>query len=893
MNWRRFLRRKRRDADLQQELAAHLAHDAEDLVARGEDPAVADMLARRRLGNATSIRETVYDRSTVGWFEAFRRDIRYAARQLRLSPGFTVTAILTLALGIGANSAIFRLLDGIGLRSLPVRNPSELAELKIAGGNLGFGVSNGYNDATFPLWEQIRDHQQPFSGVFAWGADNLWYSGAGHEVRAIYLSGDTFRTLGVRPYRGRLFSNDDDRRGCGNAPGVVLSYAMWQREFAGDDRALGRKIVIDDQPLEIVGVTPPEFYGLEVGRGFDIAILNCSLALWGGILDNRAAWSVVVMGRLKPGWTLSRAAEYFRVSSPDWFRAVPATKYDPKSLETWFRFRLTAVPAGNGVSQLRETYEQSLWLLLGITGLVLVIACANLANLLLARAAAREREMAVRLALGASRARLIGQLLSESLLLAAGGTCLGALAAGLLSRAMLWFLAVGRQMLLLDLTPDWRVFAFTAGVAILTCMLFGLAPAIRASNGDIAGAIKSGGRSSTADRRQFSFQRFLLAAQIAVSLVLLVGAGLFVATFRNLMTADPGFKIDGLVFTWVNLRPLHPANGEIDPLKQAVLDKVRSLPGVSFVATSTNVPLSGNSWGFTVRIPGREGHAREGSQFTWISPGYFHTMQIPIVAGRDFNTHDTATSQKIVLVNRAFVRKFFDGADPIGRSIFSLAEPGYPQTQYEIVGLVADTKYRDLRDPMPPIAYAPDTQNPGAGPFLTVAARTADPENAGQVIQKTLQTAWPGLRIGYQATLRGILTAGLMRERILAWLSGAFGVLAVLIASIGLYGVVSYMTARRRNEIGIRLALGASRSGVAALVAKQTITPLLAGLLAGTFLTILLAGTAKSLLFGLTPSDPRAIAAAVLLLSAIALLASAVPAARAARLSPSSTLRQD
>jgi predicted permease len=598
-------------------------------------------------------------------------------------------------------------------------------------------------------------------------------------------------------------------------------------------------------------------------------------------------WNLFVMGRLKPGWTIERAGGHFKTASKGWFEAVTPTGYDAKNLKSWFRFRLTAAPAGTGISGLRRQYERSLWLLLGITGLVLLIACANLANLLLARSAAREREIAVRLALGASRARLVAQLLSESLLLAVGGAALGTLLASQLSRGLLWFLDMEGRSLLLDLSPDWRLLMFTAAVGALTCILFGLAPAIRATRG----SMNTGARGSTADRRQFSFQRLLITAQIAISLVLLVGAVLFVQSFRAILSVDPGFRQDGIVFNWFQFGPPPPARDLIRPMQREALERVQALPGIEATATTTHTPLTGNSWTLTLQVPPG---THNWSKFTWVSPGFFHTMGIRIASGRDFNEFDTENSAKVLLVNRSFAQKVFGGENPIGKTVRSLAEPGYKDTLYEVIGLVADTKYDDLRNAAPPIAYAPELQNPQWGPWMTVVVRSSLPSAAvSAAVKKSIVERWPTARINAQSELRKMVSERLVRERMLAWLSGFFGALACLLAMLGLYGVISYMTARRRKEIGIRLALGSSRGRIAELVLRQVLTPLAAGSAVGAAAAFGLAQTASTLLFGIEPRDVWTFAAAATALGVISLTASLAPALSAAKLNPVSTLRQD
>ncbi|MGH9719651.1 MAG: FtsX-like permease family protein, partial [Bryobacteraceae bacterium] len=533
-----------------------------------------------------------------------------------------------------------------------------------------------------------------------------------------------------------------------------------------------------------------------------------------------------------------------------------------------------------------------LWLLLGITGLVLLIACANVANLLLARSAARQREIAVRLAIGASRSRLVSQLLSESLLLAITCAAIGVALAPMFSRSLVWFLSTESDTFELGLNLDWSVLAFTAVVSILTCIVFGLAPALRSTQMDAASAMKSGARGSTADRTRFSFQRVLIVSQIGISLVLLVGALLFVRSFQNLTTLDAGFRQDGIIFAFTDFRRLRLPEERIQPFQRELLEKVRSIPGIESVSTSTHLPLGGSSWTLAVRLPG-ESKARASSKFTWISPGYFRTMEIPVLAGRDFNQQDLRTSRKVLVVNQTFARRFFEGADPVGKVVSSVAEPGYPDTVYEIAGVVKDTKYGDLRQGIPSIAFAAETQSPQPGPFVAIVTRSAmPPASVIAAMKQRLTEVSPQIRV-WPVVLRAMVEERLVRERVLAWLSGFFGALAAVLAMIGLYGVISYMVARRRSEIGIRLALGASRPGVIWLILRQVTVLLAIGIAVGAALSLAAARGAETLLFGLKPHDPLTLAMSAASLTAVAFLASLILAWRASRLDPMTSLREE
>lgn len=834
-----------------------------------------------------------------GWLEECGQDFRYGGRLLLRSPGFLTVAALSLALGIGANTAIFQLLDSVRLRLLPVAHPEELAELQIAKNEhcCSGNFSDRYPNLTFPQWEQIRRHQEAFSGIFAWGDQrfNLANGGEFRFAEGLWVSGDYFKTLGVQPLAGRLITASDDRPGCG-APGVVISYPFWQREYGGDRQAVGKKISLDGHPVEVIGVSQAGFFGMEVGRRFDVAAPTCAEPWINGEdshLAKRHHWWLAVVGRLKPGWTVARADAQVKAMSRAVFEPTVPSNYRPEDAKYYADYKLTALPAGSGVSSLRDRYQQPLWLLLGIASLVLLIACANLANLTLARASTREREMAVRLAIGADRGRLIRQLLAESLLLTGIGTAIGAVLAQFLSEYLVTFLTTNDNPLFVQLGADWRVFGFTAGVAVLTCIFFGLTPALRASRTIPASAMKAAGRGLTADRSKFGLRRLLVVSQVALSLVLLVGALLFGSSMRNILTVDPGFHEENLVTAYVDISRTNVANAQRNPLFRDVLDRVRAIRGVEQAANAGIVPVVGGFWNDVVEVPGEHKQQRVIPWFDRVSPGYFRTMGTPLVAGRDFDERDTPSSPKVAIVNQQFCKKLFNTDNAIGKVFRVLAGPGEPERLYEIVGIAKNSKYQSMREDFKPIAYLALSQDKDPGPGISLIVRSALPVGSVMTAIKQLATEKsPQISLQFRV-FRTQIRDTLLRERLMATLSGFFGFIAVVLATVGLYGVISYMVARRRSEIGIRMALGASRRDVLQLVLREAGLLLVVGLTIGTGLVIGAGRAVASLLYGLKPNDPVTIGLSVVLLSLVAVLASFLPALRAARLEPMLALREE
>ena len=871
------------------EVRFHIDSRAADLVRSGMRPDEAARRARLEFGGPEGWKEQMREAGGLPWIDAVRIDLRYALRTLRKSPVFACVAVLSLALGIGANTAVFHLVNVVRLRALPVPDPAQLASVRARDSHAGMGVNSHPADMTYPLFEQVREHQQALDGLFAWGHGSAAI-GDGAElrpVRLLWVSGATFRTLGITAERGRLLTPDDDRRGCARAT-AVLSHSLWQSQFGGRDDIIGQTITIFMLQADVIGVTPASFFGLEVGRAFDIALPLCAR---GPSLDARNVWWLSVFGRLKPGWTIDRATAHLETISPALFEATVPTGYAAASIDKYKTLRLEALPGANGISALRQAYDRSLWLLLAMTGAVLLVACANLANLTLARTNARAREFAVRLALGASRGRLSRQLLTESLLLSAIGTLIGLAVAQALAGVIVDFLRTSNDPIPLDLNMDGRVFAFAAALGIVTCVLFGLTAARRSAHTNPGVALKTDTRAGAGPER-FSFQRVLVTLQIAASLVLIVGAMLLVQTFRNLVTLDPGFHTEGVFTAFVNFARLGLPPERRQPFMRDFLERLEALPEVESAASTTNIPLFGSSWTMGIRISGTPAERSGSSKITFISPAYFRTMRIPLLRGREFTSQDDKASAGVAIVNQTFIRQFLHGLDPIGQVFQTGQEPGYPAASYEIVGIIADTKYSRLREEIRPIAFVPAAQHPSPQEGAALVIRAA---GATSVVPQAVRRLTGD--IDSRVVLAGVneyetqIGETLVQERLMAALSGFFGQLAMVIAAVGLYGLVSYIVSTRQHELGIRVALGATRANVLALVLRQSLTLVGFGLLIGVPAALLVSRWMTSLVFDVSPRDIRTIAAAVVTLAVVALGAALIPARRAASVDPIVALR--
>ena len=821
-------------------------------------------------------------------FDEVLLDVRYALRALCSSPGFAAIAILSLALGIGANTAIFSLINGVILRTLPVSHPEELVQL----------VMKTENGTTFtnPIWEQVRDRQDAFSGAFAYSPIQLNLAGGG-EVRnanASWVSGDFFRTLGVQPLLGRTFTAADDKRGC---PVIaVLSHDFWQREYGGAADVFERRLTLSSRPVRIVGVAPPGFNGVQVGEAVEIYLPLCAegtLVRENSALDKRENWWLWVFARLKPGIGEQQAVARMNTLAPQIFAATMPPGYPPNAQKFHLDRRFKLLPGAAGYSSIRRDYTAALYALMAAVGVVLLIACANVANLLVSRASARRKEIAIRMAIGAGRARLIRQLLTESLLLASMGAVLGVLFAEWASRMLLRFLDTSNSTVVLDLSIDLRVLAFTMVMAVATGILFGLAPAWQATRVDPHSAIKTTGRGVVESHGRFGLGKILVTVQVALSLVLLVGAGLMLKTFAKLATVDTGFDKNQVLLIRVDPRYASVPLERRLPLYQELQQRLGAIPGVRAVSYADITPVSGSFSNEIVHVEGYVPKSRT-DMVVWtnsISPGFFVTMDTPLIAGRDFNEYDTLHAPRVAVINESMAGKFF--GSPLG-AIGKTFRNGWNEISgpIQIIGVVKDTKYTSLRAEGEAIAYYPLSQLPPMRWANFVLRANGPAASLISSVKAAVDDVNHDITLQFR-TLALQVDESLGRERLLATLSGFFGTLALGLAVIGLYGVMSYNVARRRNEIGIRMALGAEQARVLRMVLGEVAILLVAGLALGlavaVFSTRLLAG----FLYHLEPNDPTTLVTASVVLAVSAVVAGLLPARRAANLDPMTALREE
>ena len=890
MSWLRILAtrvrgifsRRRLDRELETELRSHLEMAVENNLRLGMTPEDARHAAEREFGGLQQTKEAYRDGRGLPVIETFVRDVRYGGRMLRKSPALTAVAILSLALGIGANTAIFTIIDAIALKMLPVKNPSELVQL-----GRYFGAQRG--NFSYPWYRQIRDQSHSFADVFAISGGDPCRFRAGTETERVdcqYVTGNFYGALGVTAVIGRVIQPEDDQLGGQPTPVAVLSYGFWKRRFGMDPSVIGRTVFLEKIPFTVIGVTRPEFFGVEAGRELSIAIPMSSerlirLESW---LDHTDFNWLSVLARLKPGVSREQARADAGVVFKRLVSQQAGQITDLHERQMILGQTLDVIPAGAGLDRLRQKFSDPLHILMAIVGLVLLIACANIANLLVARAAARQREIAVRLALGAGRSRLVRQLLTESLLMSIIGGALGLLFAWWGSNALVIFMSNGQARILAPLTPDARALGFTAAVSILTGIFFGLAPAIRATRVDAGPALKETRSVSPSNR----LGKVLVMSQAALSLVLVVGAVLLGRSLQNLETMNPGFDRSNVLTLDLDAEGGGYKGSRLNDYYQQLLLRIAQVPGVRSASAALIAPIAGGGISNNVEVEGYTARPAEDKEVyvNLVAPRYFETMGTALLAGRDFATTDGKDAAKVAIINQTMARYYFGNANPIGRHVNM-------RGSLEIVGVVGDAKYLSLREKTPRTLYVPCFQDDLPwGPSVFV--RTSLPVGAmARPLGEAVRSLDRNVTLNQIGSFSQHVEQSLIRERMVALLSSFFCLLALLLASIGLYGVMSYAVVRRTNEIGIRLALGADRLDVLRLVLRETMLPVITGIAIGLPMAMISMRLIRDQLFEVGPSDPWTMCIGVLGITGVAALAGYLPARRAARVDPMIALRYE
>ena len=839
-------------------------------------------------------------------------DVRYALRVLAKNPVFTVVAVLTLALGIGANTAIFSLLDQVLLRLLPVKDPQQLVLLTMRGHH--YGSNWGGNAISHPMFREFQSHNRVFSGMFCRFPTrvSVMTGGQAEPADAELVSGTYFSVLGVTAAIGRTFTPEDDRVPDGH-PVVMLSYSFWQRRFGGDPAILGKTLTVNKYNLTVVGVAQAGFDGVELGQSAKLFIpvmmqKEMLLVPNNMLTDRRTRW-VNAFGRLKPGVTAKQAKAslqpFMHSMLEDEVQQAAFAHASAYDREQFLKCTIDLLPGSQGRSYLRQGLSTPLWVLMAITGLVLLIACANLANLLLARATNRQKEIAVRLAVGASRWRIVSQLLTETLCLSALGALVGLVFAFWADKALLAiYLPADSEGLGISTAPDSRILLFTLAVTITTALIFGLVPAVKTTKPDVArtlkdqaGAVVGGGHGR--------LRNTLVVAQVALSLLLLIGAGLFLRTLNNLSRLGPGFPVGRLIGFSVDPSLAGYNTRRTEVFYRDLMDGLSSIPGVKSVGLASMRILDGGEWDSSMTVEGYyPGKAEDRAEpyMNQISADYFATLGVPIVAGRDFTPNDDREvkdgpnpddwTPTVVMINQEFARRYFRGQNPIGRHLGFGIDPG-TKTDMEIIGMVKDIKYTSLRDDIPPQAFIPYYGAHFLGGMIVYLRTTYDPNQLMPLVRAKVRQLDAGVPVSDMRTEETQLSNSLSTERMIASLSTVFGFLATLLAAIGLYGVMAYTVAQRSREIGIRMALGAGRKTVLWLVMREVLALAALGVAVGLPASLALMRVVRSQLYGLTPHDPSTLAMATVALALVACAAGYLPAFRATRLDPMTSLRHE
>jgi predicted permease len=859
--------RKQREHDLERELRDHLDLEAEEQ----QDP----YAAQRALGNTSLIKEDVREVWGWTWFEQLWQDLRYAARVLRKSPAFTATAVLSLALGIGATTTIFSLIDALLLRMLPVRNPQELVQLTIAG--VPRAVPPLLENFSYPLAKALAEHHEVFAGLCGFSGAQFIVGprDAQETTSGGWVTGAFYETLGLEPTAGRLLNPEDDRPGA--VPAAVIADGYWRRKYGSDPRVVGQSILIFGRPVTIVGVTPAGFTGANVGQIADITLafgVLPQLQPDDPYMIDASSWWIRIVARPIP--TLSRAQLKARLQTiwPGLAEsAIPADMAG--ALRRVRGTSIELVPGGAGWTDLRRQFRQPLYVLMALTGLVLLIACANVANLLLARATARRREIAVRMAVGAGRMRIIRQMLTESLLLSLSGAAIGVVLAWFGGRFLLRLLSSGQaRAIALDVSPNGHVLGLAIAAGVVSAVVFGF---IGATNDRV---LRRGRVTSVS-----AAGRLLVVVQVSLSLLLLIGAGLFVRTLQNLRTLDPGFQREGVLLAGVNGPRLGYRALQLAGFYEDVLGQIASLPGVASASFSSITPLSGGGISQSIAVNGkRTGEPQV--EFNAVSRGYFETMRTPVILGREFSGRDGATDPKVAIVNQAFAARYIPGGQPLGQHL----GVGSAAKDYEIVGVVRDSIYESLREAPPPTVYVPLVQRLAQSNVVYEVRASGSLAQVASDLQARLKPTLSGTPVEVH-TFSAQVEQMLVQERLMATLAASFGLLGLSLAAIGLYGLLAYMVARRTSEIGVRMALGADRRRVTVMVMKEAASLLLIGVAIGLPCALALTRIARSLLFGLSAHDPGTFLAAAGILTSALALGSFLPARRASMVDPMIALR--
>ncbi len=907
-----LIRRRQAPRDFEEKMRLRLDRAAQEQTSSGPGVDYAKEAARRPFGSRLPLRDRSWE--VWGWrlLEQLLQDARYGLRQVRRSPALAAVIVLSLALGIGANTAIFTLIDAVLLRDLPVNHPQQLVLLEWAGGfppNVSVNVTGPINFPfpafSYPAYLQFSAKNRVFSEMFGFApADGLRVNCKGQVSQAdgTMVTGQFFSTLGVVPLLGRAISGEDEKAG---APSVaVISYAYWTRQFARSRSVLGETVALNGALYTIVGVMPKGFFGVEPGDDPDLYIpltqnshvgpFGMTAAKGEPLLRGTHHWWVVIMGRLKPGVSRKRALAELSLS---FIQGVSELQKAP--LKPDEKPYLIVTAGGGGYDVVRSGAFEPLLTLMAIVVLLLLAACANVAALLLARSATRRKEVAVRLALGASRSRLIRQLLTESVLLAAMGGALGLLVAYWGARALgaSWMTRSVGTTMTWSVSPDVSVLAFTAAVSVIIGILFGLAPAFRGTGMDVAPALKGNARSVSAESRHrgLGLGKGWVTAQVAISLILLVGAGLFVRTLNNLEKQAFGFNAKHLLIFSVDPTQAGLKGVEVADFYRRMRERIQALPGVESVTYSGSTPLFGDrgTGGITLVNKAAQAKVHADAQWTVVGPDFFRTMQIQVLRGRDIQGSDTASAPQVAVVNEAMARAFFGQRNPIGHRIRFEVGAGFHRI-YRIVGLAASTKNVTTDRQPPPAVYFPLSQTPLAASGVEWEIRTIGrPTLLALTVRQVVYQLDPDVPLTDVETETDVVAQSTTSERLFSELSSFFGLLALLLAAIGLNGVVSYAVKRRTNEIGIRMALGATQRNILAMVLKEIIVMVLIGVGIGIPAALELTRFIKSQLFGVKPTDPLTLSFSVFLMVAVALFSSYLPARRASRVDPTEALRQE